>query len=126
MTMTVDQARAIERAVIEVGHSYEFYCEMQQEYEPPERRLRRFTGQTVTVLRNLRRDEYDGPGDRDEDFETSRVFAVCAQDGTEFQAHVEELDGWDRDLGQFFWPDGTYGPDHDQRFLAAERRQARS
>lgn len=112
-SMTPDEARAVERPAIEPGKDYEFYCEMQQEYEPPEKQLRRFTGQRVTVVRNLTREEYDGPGpgDSDDDFEVGRMFAVRAQDGTEFSAHVEELDGWDRDLGQFFNADGTYGPE---------------
>lgn len=123
MTMTPEEARAIERAPVRPGECRPFYCEVQEDYEPPEKRLRRFTGQCVTVVRNLERREYDGPGpddQHDDDFETSRMFVVRAKDGTEFHAHVEELNGWDYDLGQFFWPDGTYGPDHDTRFLANE------
>lgn len=119
MTMTLEEARSVRRPPIEAGKHYTFYCEMQQEYEPPEKRLRRFTGQEVLVIRNLRGPndpdpEYDGPGPNDvvdleaEDgpgyFESSRVFIVRAKDGTEFNAFEEELNGWDRDLGQFFWP----------------------
>lgn len=124
MTMTPDEARAVERPPIVVGKSYEFYAEMQQGGDPPATRMRNYTGQQVTVIRNLRRDEYDGPGpdDKDDDaYETSRAFIVRAENGQEFTALLEELNGWDRDLGQFFWPDGTHGPDHDRSFLANER-----
>lgn len=113
MNMTPDEARAVERPTIEVGGTFEFYCEVQQEYEPPEQRLRRFTGQAVTVLRQLGPDEHDP--------DNSPAYEVQAADGTTFTAHEEELNGWDRDLGQFFWPDGTYGPNHDRQFLANEQ-----
>jgi hypothetical protein len=120
--MTPQEARAVERVTIVPGESYEFYAEMEQEYEPPEKRMRNYTGQMVMVVRNLRgRDdpesEYDGPGPNDvvdyeaEDgpgcFEVSRAFIVRTADGTEFTAMEEELNGWDKDLGQFFGPEGV-------------------
>src|SRR3954454_20030803 len=107
MPMSNEDARNVERVTIEVGRQYPFFCEMQQEYEPPELRMRNYTGQLVTVLRNLSSTEYDGPGPddtNDDDFDVSRAFMVRAKDGFEFQAMVEELNDWDRDLGQYFWP----------------------
>jgi hypothetical protein len=123
MTMTIKELQAIVRDPIVVGKSYTFYCEVQQEYEPPEKRLRKYTGQDVTVIRNRTREEYDGPGpdDNDDDFDTSRLFVVRASDGVEFDAHIEELNGLDRDLGQYFNPDATYGPDRDTLFLENEQ-----
>lgn len=125
--MTVDQARAVTREPIEVGKEYEFYAEMQQDYDPPAKRMRNYTGQKVTVVRPLRGlGEPDSESDwfeptEDEQPEVSRGYIVRAADGREFTALEEELDGWDRDLGQFFWPDGTYGWDHDTHFLGNER-----
>lgn len=123
MPMNIKAAIAAERPTIEAGTSTTFYSEVQQEYLPAAERLSRFTGQEVTVLRQLRSDEYDGPGPGDDpaDFEVSPVFVVRAQDGTEFSAHVEELNGWDRDLGQFFHHDGTYGPARNVDFLDNEK-----
>ena len=100
---------------VEVGDVVNFYCEVQQEYLPATKRLRRFTGQEVTVI------EAFGPPDPDYPEEGSTLFKVRTGDGTEFHAHQEELNGWDLDLGQFFWPDGTYGPDHCRRFMRNER-----
>jgi hypothetical protein len=85
---------------ITVGESYEFVSEVQQEYQPAAKRLRNYTGQTVTVLEDLGRS----------DPESSRTYKVRAADGHEFTAWEEEISGWDKDLGQFFNPDGTYGP----------------
>lgn len=109
MSMTPDEARAIERPTIKIGKSYEFYCEVQQDYEPTEKRLRQYTGQHVTVLWTWTTE-----------FGSSPVYKVRAADGREFTAHEEELNGWDRDLGQYFWPDATYGPEHDTTFLVNE------
>src|SRR4051812_23345481 len=126
MTMSNEDARNVERVTIEVGRQYPFFCEMQQEYEPSEKRMRNYTGQLVTVVRHLSSTEYDGPGpdDDDEGFEVSRAFIVRAKDGFEFQAMVEELNDWDRDLGQYFWPDATYGPERNTMFLANERNHS--
>jgi hypothetical protein len=122
--MNIETARLIERHPIKVGQAYPFFCEMQQEYELVEKRMRNYTGQLVTVVRHLSSTEYDGPGpdDDDEGFEVSRAFIVRAKDGSKFQAMVEELNDWDRDLGQYFWPDGTYGPECDATFLVNERK----
>jgi hypothetical protein len=121
--VSFDEASKIERPTIELGEEYEFFCEAQEEYVPPERRLRRYTGKAVTVVRHLTTDEYDGPGpsDPDGDFEVSRMFAVRAADGCEFHAYVEELNGRDRDLGQYFNADGTYGPGRETWPLRNER-----
>lgn len=108
--MTIEQAREMGRPVIEIGKRYEFHCEIQQEYEPSAKRLRRFTGQRVLVIEAM-------PA---EDADSSNMFRVRADDGTEFEAWQEELNGWDRDLGQFFWEDATYGPNHDKTFLVNE------
>jgi hypothetical protein len=93
-----------------VGDVCAFYSEVQQEYEPPEKRLRRFTGQDVTVVAALGKP----------DVNTSEQYTVRAPDGTEFTAWWEELSGWDLALGQFFWPDATYGPSHETTFLGNE------
>lgn len=129
--MSVEEARAVTRAPIEVGKQYEFYAEMQQDYEPSEKRMRNYTGQTVTVVRALRgQNEPDPETDWFEPYEengeliepeVSKGFVVRAHDGFEFHALEEELDGWDRDLGQFFWPDGTFGWNHDTTFLVNEQ-----
>jgi hypothetical protein len=131
LPMSVDEARAVKREPIEVGKDYEFYAEMQQDYDPPENRMRNYTGQKVTVVRALRgQNEPDPETDWFEPYEengeliepeVSKGFVVRANDGFEFHALEEELDGWDRDLGQFFWPDGTHGWDHDTRFLVNEQ-----
>lgn len=113
MSMSIESARRVERPAIVINKEYEFYSEMQQEYEPREDRLRNYTGCTVKVLRQLGPDEVDK--------EVGSMFEVVTLDGFKFTAHTEELNGWDRDLGQFFWPDGTYGPDHDRTFLVNEK-----
>lgn len=114
--MTHEQARSIGRPVIEVGRSYEFFCEVQQDYVPPRERLRQYTGQIVEVVAIE-----NHPGDKDWDDEFSeRTFKVRASDGREFSVHEAELNGWDRDLGQYFWEDATYGPNHDKTFLVNE------
>jgi hypothetical protein len=111
MTMNPDTARKVERPPIVVGNYYTFFCEVQQEYEPPAKRLRRFTGQLVCVVKS------HGKPDAD----SSEQYEVQAKDGTEFTVHEEEINDWDRDLGQYFWPDATYGPGHDAKFLSNER-----
>jgi hypothetical protein len=112
MTMTPNEARAVARPTIKIGDSYVFYCEVQEEYKPAAERLRNFTGQLVTVLTVV------PTGDPD----ASTLYHVRAYTGDrEFDAHEEELNGWDRDLGQYFWPDATYGPERSSMFLANER-----
>lgn len=96
---------------IEIGKSYTFYCEMQQEYEAPESRLRRFTGTEVAVLCE----------DFNRDTESGKGYIVRAHDGTEFGVHAEEINGWDYERDQFFWSDGTYGKSHSDEFLSNER-----
>lgn len=113
MVMTPSEARKVERPPIEIGETYEFYCEIQQEYDPVEDRFRNYTGQSVVVLSAAEMEDPD----------SSQMYRVRAEDGHEFDAWEEELNGWDRDLGQFFWPDGTYGPDHDTTFLHANESQ---
>jgi hypothetical protein len=94
-----------------IGETCTFYAEVQQEYEPPEKRLRRFTGQDVVVTAELGKPDVD----------SSEQYTVRAADGTEFTAWWEELSGWDLELGQFFWPDATYGPGHSREFLCNEK-----
>ena len=78
-----------------IGGTYTFYSEVQQSDLPPEERLRRFTGQNVLVVSLL----WAGDG------ESSPRYMVRASDGTEFEAHIEELNGWDKALGQFYEPE---------------------
>jgi len=99
---------------IEIGKSYPFYAEMQQEYEPPENRMRRFTGTQVEVLSTYD-DEAAIEG------EEHQTYRVRAWDGTEFHAQPEEINGWDYALDQFFWHDATYGKGHRPDFLCNER-----
>lgn len=117
--MNLEEAYAVERPDIVVGNQYEFYAEMRQEYEPPEKRMCKYTGQTVTVVRPLSADESDWFEPYIDEAnvliepEVSRGFIVRADDGFEFTALEEELNGWDKDLGQFYNPDGTYGPNKE-------------
>lgn len=97
---------------IVVGQEYEFHAEMQEPELPAHERMRNYTGQKVAVI--------SGPGPKD-DPENSDYFVVRASDGREFTAAEEELNGWDKALGQFFWPDGTYGPSRERTYLANER-----
>jgi hypothetical protein len=101
MSITITEAQAREWPEIIIGNKYEFVSEMEQEYLPAEERMNRYTGQTVTVLRE------QGPDERDA--ETGRGFHVRADDGEEFVANEEEINGWDKALGQFFGPSGIYG-----------------
>jgi hypothetical protein len=94
---------------VRIGGIYPFYAEVQEEYKPAEERLRRFTGTLVEVL-----------AERHEGDEGSLTFLVRAHDGTEFDAHPEEINGWDYALNQFFWNDGRYGKSHSTDFLGNE------
>jgi hypothetical protein len=126
--MTPDEARKVTRPQPRAGDRCVFYSEMLHETVDSHGRwflVRDYTGQEVTVVRHLRgvndpAPEYDGPGeddveDHDADeggkgwFECSRGYIVRALDGREFMVHVEEIDGWDRDLGQFYGPSGVWG-----------------
>lgn len=100
---------------IEVGKHYEFYAEMQEAELPPAERMRNYTGQQVLVV--------SGPQPKD-DPDDSDCFVVRASDGREFEAMEEELNGWDKALGQYFWRDGTYGPNRSTTFLVNERKAA--
>jgi hypothetical protein len=84
---------------IQIGSTYEFVSEVVEEYLPPEQRLRRYTGTRAIVL---------GLSE-DNDPDNSPLYKVRFHDGREGHAWEEELNGWDKTLGQFFGPDGTYG-----------------
>jgi hypothetical protein len=114
--LTGDEARNILRRKILVDQRYTFFCEMQQEYEPVEERMRNYTGQQVTVIAR----EW-GPWEDKWTRDDSIIYKVRADNGFEFLANEEELNGWDRDLGQYFWPDGTWGPDRKRDFIGNER-----
>lgn len=104
---------------IVVGQQHEFFAEMQEAELPAHERMRNYTGQMVTVISKA-----DASLDAQDDPETSDFFLVRAQDGREFTAAEEELNGWGKALGQYFWPDGTYGPDRDTAYLSNERPPA--
>lgn len=108
---------------IRVGQQYEFYSELQQSQDPPEERNRNYTGQMVTVIAGPLQEE-EGDNGPDDEEGASDLFRVRAADGREFEAYEEELTGWDKVLGQYFWPDGTCGPDHDPQFLCNERSES--
>jgi hypothetical protein len=95
-----------------IGNEYEFYAEMQQAEMPAHERMRNYTTQKVTVI----------AGPLPKDPETSDLFVVRAADGREFEAYEEELNGWDKALGQYYWPDGSFGPERDKQFLCNEQK----
>lgn len=99
-------------AIISIGQRYEFFAEMQEAEKPAAERMRNYTGQSITVVALA--------VPRIDDEEQPPLWRVRAADGREFLAQEEELNGWDKALGQYFWPDGTYGPDHASTFLSNE------
>jgi hypothetical protein len=110
---TIEEVEAMNLPDIIVGESYEFYAEMVQEQEPPDKRMRNYTGQQVKVLCVNEDSDWFEPYE-DDDGETvypevSKSFIVKADDGFEFIAMEEELSGWDKHLGQFYGPSGIYG-----------------
>lgn len=112
--LTVEEARKVERPEIIIGATYTFYAEMMEEDKPTGERMRDYTGQSVVVMRQLTSEEsdwfepYQENGELVEP-EVSRGWIVRADDGREFTALEEELNGWDFDLGQFYGPSGTWG-----------------
>jgi hypothetical protein len=113
--MNTEDAKKIERQTIEVGRAYTFFSTMQQEYVPqPEERMRTYTGKLVMVIADITDTiDYEEIGER--------LFKVCAHNGFEFDAYEGELNGWFCDTGQYFWPDATWGPDHDTFALSNEK-----
>jgi len=115
--MSYDDAQKIERPPIIAGNQYTFYSTMQEEYMPPEKRMRNYTGKLVTVIEhsnaNLEGEEGYEP-----------MFRVRAANGFEFDAYEGELNGWFCDTGQFFWPDATWGHDHNEFALANEKQES--
>lgn len=99
MTLTLDEAHEREWPEIKVGEQYEFVAEVMEEYEDAGVRLRNYTGQMATVLAE----------NEDVDPEYGRSFRVRFADGREATAHEEELNGWDKALGQFYGPSGKWG-----------------
>ena len=69
-----------ETVEVKLGGIYPFYSEVQEEYKPSEERLRRFTGTLVEVI-----------AEAHEGDEGSLTYRVRAHDGTEFDAHPEEI-----------------------------------
>lgn len=112
--MNHEDAHKIERPPIVAGNQYTFYSTMQQEYEPPEKRMRNYTGKLVTALKHSNADCKDEEG-------YEAMFLVRAGDGFEFEAYEGELNGWFSDTGQFFWPDATWGHNHDTFALSNEK-----
>lgn len=91
-------ASNIETVEIELGKSYEFVSEVEQENLPVGERLCRFTGQQALILSLVAENDPDN----------SPLYNVRFPDGTEAQAWQEELSGYDKALGQFYRPDGSY------------------
>jgi hypothetical protein len=110
--MTPEAARKVERPPVEVGGRYEFYATVEEEHLDPGERLRRFTGKEVEVL-EVAFDESDPQWIPEE---SERFYKVRADDGTEFEAYEGELDGWFKDTGQFFVPEGDSHAEQDPRF----------
>lgn len=86
---------------IVVGQEYVFFSEVEQELLPEAERLRNYTGQNALVLSLV--------GPEDNSPENSPLYNVRFSDGREAQAWVEELNGWDKEKGQFFGPSGRWG-----------------
>ena len=110
--MTVEEVEALNLPDIIVGESYEFYAEMLQETEPADKRMRNYTGQKVLVLRVNEDSDWFEPYEENGELiepEVSKSFIVRTADGFEFCAMQEELDGWDKHLGQFYGPSGIWG-----------------
>lgn len=105
-------AAAAASVPILVDQTYEFHAEMQEEYLPAGQRMRNYTGTMVTVL--------SGPLPKDDEG-MSEYFKVRTHDGRELVVAEEEINGFGKALGQYFWPDGTYGPDRCSDFLRNER-----
>lgn len=82
-----------------IGQEYEFVSEVQELELPDGERLRNYTGQKALVL-SL---------DEDNDPENSLLYRVRFADGREALAWDEELNGWDKTLGQFYGPSGGWG-----------------
>jgi len=115
MTMNHKDALRIERPPIEVGRSYTFYSTMQEEYVPEkECRMRTYTGKLVQVLAHSNADYANEEG-------YEPMYRVLAHNGFEFDAYEGELNGWFCDTGQYFWPDATWGPEHDDFALSNEK-----
>lgn len=100
---------------IEIGKAYPFYCEIQEEYRPASERLRRYTGTIVTVEAVDHERDEECPG-----------FLARTWDGQLISVNSEEINGWDYELDQFFWVDGTYGKGHAPDFLGNERAATRA
>jgi hypothetical protein len=114
--MSFDDAGEIERPPIIAGNQYTFYSTVQEEYEPAEKRKRNYTGKLVTVLAHTNGDYEDEEG-------YEPIYRVRAADDFEFEAWEGELNGWFSDTGQFFWPDATWGHNHNTFALSNERNQ---
>lgn len=105
MIMTPDEAREIEREQIVIGNQYEFYCTLHGK-DGSGKLPRLFTGQTVTVLEHTNGEYADEEG-----YEPQ--YLVRTASGCEIVVWEGELDDWFKDTGQFYNPDGTYGPNKE-------------
>jgi len=79
---------------IVIGKEYEFVSEVEETGTEPGLRLRSYTGQMALVLSLV----------EDNDPDNSPLYNVRFADGREAQAWEEELNGWDKALGQFYRP----------------------
>jgi hypothetical protein len=79
---------------IVIGQDYEFVSEVEEATTPTGERLRNYTGQKARVLALV----------TDNDPDNSPLYHIRFEDGREAQAWEEELNGWDKALGQFFAP----------------------
>jgi len=89
--MTTDDPATVP---IVIGQEYEFVSEVEEETTPLPERLRQYTGQKALVLSLA---EHNDP-------ENSTLYNVRFADGRVAQAWEDELNGWDKALGQFFAP----------------------
>lgn len=89
--MSLDEARSIEREPVKIGNRYTFYSTMAGKTSG-DVYPRRYTGQEVEVVERT----------TEVDEESSGLFLVRADDGVEFDAYPDELDGFIYDTGQFY------------------------
>jgi hypothetical protein len=94
--MTLEQARAVTRTEIVVGQSYTFYSDCVGCESDGGELIRRYSGQSVTVLA-LDPDAFD-------EGESEPAYKVHAANGDTFTAHEGELNGWIFDTGQWVGP----------------------
>lgn len=94
--MTITEAEKAERPKIVSGARYPFYSSAQDTNQNDNLPggYRAYSGQFVEVLGQTHKGGED----------TTPLYLVRADDGNEFEAYEDELNGWAFDTGQWFPP----------------------